>query len=107
MYNEIIKELRTDNDLKQEFIAKKLGITKQQYSLYETGQRKFKIEHIIALSVLFNVSADYILGLPIYPTRKDKKGSRNLRFLLLFYKTAAPLPKKFFKLFRGALVEGE
>ena len=69
-YNEIIKELRNDNDLKQESVAKKLGITKQQYSLYETGQRSFKVEHIIILSVLFNVSADYILGLPDLPYPK-------------------------------------
>ena len=69
-YNEIIKELRNDNDLKQEFIAKKLGITKQQYSLYETGKRNFKVEHIIALSILFDVSSDYILGLPDLPYPK-------------------------------------
>ncbi len=69
-YNEIIRELRNDSDLKQEFVAKKLGITKQQYSLYETGQRSFKVEHIIELSVLFNVSADYILGLPDLPYPK-------------------------------------
>ncbi len=69
-YNEIIKELRTDNDLKQEYVAQKLGITKQQYSLYETGQRKFKVDHIIALCNLFNVSADYILGLPDLPYPK-------------------------------------
>ncbi len=69
-YNEIIKELRNDSDLKQEFVAKKLGITKQQYSLYETGKRKFKVEHIIELSRLFNVSADYILGLPDLPYPK-------------------------------------
>ena len=69
-YNEIIKELRNDSDLKQEFIAKKLGITKQQYSLYETGQRNFKVDHIIALCILFNVSADYILGLPDLPYPK-------------------------------------
>ncbi len=69
-YNEIIKELRIDSDLKQEYIAKELGITKQQYSLYETGQRKFNVEHIVALSVLFNVSADYILGLPDLPYPK-------------------------------------
>ena len=69
-YNESIKELRNDSDLKQEFIAKKLGITKQQYSLYETGKRNFKVEHIIALSALFQVSADYILGLPDLPYPK-------------------------------------
>ena len=63
-YNEIIKDLRIDNDLKQETIAKELKITKQQYSLYETGQRDFKVIHIIKLCEFYGISANYILGLP-------------------------------------------
>lgn len=63
-YNEILKELRTDKDKKQEEVAKYLQITKQQYSLYETGQREFKINHIVKLCLFYGVSADYILGLP-------------------------------------------
>lgn len=62
-YNEILKELREDNDLRQEVVANHLKITKQQYSLYETGKREFKIKHIIELCKFYNVSADYILGL--------------------------------------------
>ncbi len=62
-YNEILKELREDNDLRQETVAEYLKITKQQYSLYETGRREFKINHIIELCKFYNVSADYILGL--------------------------------------------
>lgn len=62
-YNEILKELREDNDLKQETVANILKITKQQYSLYETGKREFKVRHIIELCKFYNVSADYVLGL--------------------------------------------
>lgn len=62
-YNDILRELREDHDLKQETIAKHLKITKQQYSLYETGKREFKIKHIIALAQFYNVSTDYIFGL--------------------------------------------
>lgn len=66
-YNEILKELREDNDLKQETIANHLKITKQQYSLYETGKREFKVKHIIELCKFYNVSADYVLGLSKNP----------------------------------------
>ena len=45
-YYQKLRNLREDADKKQEDIAKVLGITRQQYGLYET------------------VSADYILGLP-------------------------------------------
>ena len=62
--HERIKGLREDHDQKQETIAKLLRITRQQYSLYETGQRQFKLEHIQALCIYYKVTADYILGLP-------------------------------------------
>lgn len=67
---EILRDLREDNDKKQIEIAMFLGITKQQYSLYETGKREFKIKHIKDLCVFYNVSADYILGLPELPYPK-------------------------------------
>ncbi len=63
-FYERIRNAREDKEEKQETVAKYLGITKQQYSLYETGKRQFKVEHIIKLCVYFNLSADFILGLP-------------------------------------------
>lgn len=75
-----IKNAREDADEKQETIAKYLGITRQQYSLYETGQREFKIKHIIKLAMYFDLSTDYILGLPEgmpYGHSKTKKRGNN------------------------------
>lgn len=63
-FHEKIKGLREDADLKQKDLADFLGITSQQYSLYETGRRAFKVEHITKLCEHFGVSADYVLGLP-------------------------------------------
>ena len=62
-YNEIIRELREDNDLKQSDIAKLLGTTQQVYSRYEQGENEMPIRHIITLCKFYNVSADYILGI--------------------------------------------
>lgn len=61
---EKVRNLREDADLKQEVIANYLGITRPQYSLYETGKRDFKLEHIRKLCLYFNISADYIFNLP-------------------------------------------
>ena len=69
-YNEILKELREDNDKIQAEVADVLGISRTQYHLYESGKRQFKIEHIQKLCLYYGVSADYVLGLPdslIYP----------------------------------------
>ncbi len=63
-FHERIKGLREDKDLKQEVLAAYLGITRQQYSLYETGKRAFSVFHVIKLCEFFQVSADYVLGIP-------------------------------------------
>ena len=71
-YYEILKDLREDNDKTQAQIAEVLKITRPQYQLYESGKRQFKLEHIYKLCLYYNVSADYVLGLPEelnYPKR--------------------------------------
>lgn len=62
-YPEIIRELREDNDLNQNDIAKILGTTQQVYSRYEKGINEMPIRHIITLCKFYKVSADYLLGL--------------------------------------------
>lgn len=69
---EIIRMLREDNDKKQAEIAKLLGIDQSYYSKYERGIRPFTAEQIRTLALYFQVSADYILGIPKglkYPQR--------------------------------------
>lgn len=61
-YNERIRELREDSDLKQKDIADYLQTTQQVYSRYENGINEMPLRHVIALSRFYNVSCDYILG---------------------------------------------
>jgi transcriptional regulator with XRE-family HTH domain len=63
MYLKRLKDLREDIDEKQITIAKFLGITRQQYSLYETGKRDIPAEYIRELATFYNTSTDYILEL--------------------------------------------
>lgn len=58
-----LKELREDNDLLQKQIAIPLNITRQQYGLYETGERNLPLEKAIILAKFYNTSIDYITGL--------------------------------------------
>lgn len=60
---ERIKGIREDHDYKQETVAKALGISQQQYHLYESGKRKLPIDKLILLCKLYNISADYLLGM--------------------------------------------
>ena len=61
-FTQRLRDLREDNDLKQEDIAKALKITRQQYQLYESGKRKIPVDLLIELCKFYNISADYILG---------------------------------------------
>ena len=58
-----IRDLREDADITQAVLAKELGITAQQYSLYERGDREIPFHHVITLAKFYKVSIDYIAGL--------------------------------------------
>jgi transcriptional regulator with XRE-family HTH domain len=58
-----LKDLREDKEMKQHEVALALGITMQQYSLYERGDREIPFHHAITLAKFYNVSLDYIAGL--------------------------------------------
>ena len=67
-----IRELREDRDLSQTEIAKILKTTQQQDSKIETGRSDISGEKLKLLAEFYQVSADYILGLPeglSYPKR--------------------------------------
>ena len=68
-YYQRIRDLREDADMTQSVLAEALGITKQQYSLYERGDREIPFHHAITLAKFYNVSLDYIAGLT-----NNKKG---------------------------------
>ena len=59
-----LTDLREDADLKQEVIAKLLGTSQTQYSRWERGEREIPVHHLVTLAMYYQVSTDYILGLP-------------------------------------------
>ncbi len=64
-----LKDIREDNDKKQEEIASVLSITRQQYQLYESGRREMPMHHFMTLAKYYNLSLDYLVGF----TDKPKK----------------------------------
>lgn len=57
-----LKEIRTLNLMTQQEVAQKLNITQSTYSGYESGKYQPSIDILIAISKLFKVSIDYLLG---------------------------------------------
>lgn len=56
-----IKCYRKKNNMSQDELAEKLGISRQSISLWETGQTQPSIDNIIALAKIFNISTDILL----------------------------------------------
>jgi transcriptional regulator with XRE-family HTH domain len=57
-----LKKLRLQNELSQEQLAKRLGMTKSVVSAYENGIRMPSYEALISIARIFKVSTDYLLG---------------------------------------------
>ena len=58
-----IKELRLKNNLSQQALAEKVGLSNQSISFYELGKREPKIEAWQRLANFFGVSVSYIMGI--------------------------------------------
>lgn len=56
-----IKDLREDNDLKQQQIADYLMCDQSLYSKYERGERPLPLEYADRLANYYNVSVDYLI----------------------------------------------
>lgn len=63
-YQRILRNLREDHDMTQAQVATVLNTRKNQVGRYERGEQDMNIKHLITLCKFYNVSADYILGLP-------------------------------------------
>lgn len=62
-YHNRLKNARIDKDLSQREVAEKIGTTQQQIYKYENGLQKMTIERLKQFCELYEISADYILGM--------------------------------------------
>ena len=63
-YAQRIRNLRIDHDKSQAQIADVLGTSKNQVGKYERGEQEMPIKHLLTICNYYEVSADYVLGLP-------------------------------------------
>lgn len=68
MIGQKLRNLREDHDLKQADIAQLLDITKEAYSMYESGKRQIGHESLLKLAEYYQVSLDYLYGRIANPT---------------------------------------
>lgn len=70
MFNEKLKQLRTERRLSQKALAQAIDFTQSNISEWEQGRIEPSIGAAIALCRFFEVSADYLLGL------EDESGAK-------------------------------
>ncbi len=63
MYFQRLEDLRIDSDRTQAAVAEYLNMNREVYRRYEKGVREIPVWAVIKLARLYDVSADYILGL--------------------------------------------
>ena len=63
-----LRELREEQELSQAEMAKKLGVSQQTYSRYESHTTEIPLKLLITLAELYDTSTDYLLGI----TNQDK-----------------------------------
>ncbi len=61
-FPERLKTLRKDFGLKQSDLAERLKVTKSAVSGWEVGRNQPAYDVLIELSILFEVSVDYLIG---------------------------------------------
>ncbi len=71
MFKNQLKFYRSTLKLKQEDVAQQIGVTRQCYAHYEQGIREPSIDMIRKLCVVFNCTADELLGLDSESKRKE------------------------------------
>lgn len=73
LFKDMLKYLRSRENLSQAELAEKLGVAKSTISMYEVGKREPDFETLEAIADLFNVDMNFLLG---------KDGSENDRYYL-------------------------
>ena len=61
-FGKTLKELRTEKQIGQIELSKKLGVTSGMISNWENGVHEPKLSNLIAIADFFDVSIDYLAG---------------------------------------------
>ena len=73
MYQNRLRNLREDKDLKQKDIADLLKVHQTTYSDYELGKLNIPVAALHTLADFYSVSIDYLLGRTCQKTPYPKK----------------------------------
>lgn len=67
IFNQKARALREDNNMTQDEVAAKIGVSRVTVNRYENDKFDMKLTYAIKLAKLYNISLDYIAGLTDTP----------------------------------------
>lgn len=74
--NQRIKDILEDNDTNQTQLASAIGVNRKQIGRWIRGEQEMGINKLRDICLYFEISADYLLGLPdglSWPRKENKK----------------------------------
>lgn len=87
-FGDILQQLRKDRDLKQDYVAKQVGVKKNTISNYENNVSKPHYEQLVKLCNLFKVEPKYLMQDDI--TIKTPQLSPEDQYIIDHYKSLTP-----------------
>lgn len=79
MIGDVLKQLREQRHITQEQLADTLNLTRTTISHYESNINEPSLETLVAISVYFGVTTDYLLGInhPTFTNIKHEEYFKN------------------------------
>lgn len=68
-FKDILRDLRTEHELSQKELAKRLGVSGSTISMYERGERRPEFDMLEKMADMFHVDMNYLLGHVDYVAR--------------------------------------
>ena len=76
-FSYILVSLMEESNMKQNVVAEKIGVSEVTISRYISGKRTPRLDIIIKIANLFNVSTDFLLGISSNPNQLTSSGNLN------------------------------
>lgn len=73
-----LKKIRKDNNLSQEQLAEKLGVSRQSVSKWESNQAYPEMDKVLQICQMFNLNVDELLNQNIKEVKEKKESKNNI-----------------------------
>ena len=78
MLSDNLKKIRKDNNLSQEQLAEKLGVSRQSVSKWENGEAYPEMDKVLQICKMFNLNIDELLNQDIKEIVEEKQSRINV-----------------------------